>query len=170
MNIVHSLWVSKLRYGLQLCTRVLISDQDTRSASLKALQLTQNRMLRVINGTRIKDRVSVKSMLNKFNLLSVNQLAAQIKLTEVWKAKNVDSYALSFDPYKKNTPAQSMELNLRPRPTRVYNDSSRLHISKQSFNIDGARLWNLAPIQITTALTLGIAKSAILAHVKTLPV
>ena len=122
MSIVHSLWVSKLRYGLQLCTKVTIKDDEKRSTSLKALQLTQNRMLRAINGTKIKDRVSVKSMLSKFNLLSVNQLAAQIKLTEVWKAKNVEDYALSFDPYKRPHLVQdvNLEISLRPHTNRVY--------------------------------------------------
>ena len=129
-------------------------------------------MLRAINGTKIKDRVSVKSMLSKFNLLSVNQLAAQIKLTEVWKAKNVEDYALSFDPYKRPHPVQdvNLEIPLRPRTNRVYDDYSRLQISKQSFNIDAARLWNLAPREVTTAVSLSAAKSAILIHVKSFPV
>ena len=122
--------------------------------------------------TKIKDRVSVKSMLSKFNLLSVNQLAAQIKLTEVWKAKNVEDYALSFDPYKRPHPVQdvNLEIPLRPRTNRVYDDYSRLQISKQSFNIDAARLWNLAPKEVTAAVSLSAAKNAILIHVKTLPV
>ena len=160
MSVVHSLWVSKLRYGLQLCTKVIINDEEKRTASLKALQLTQNRMLRAINGSKVRDRVSVKSMLAKFDLLSVNQLAAQIKLTEVWKAKNVENYALSLDPYKRPHPEQDVnpEKLLRPRTNRVYNDSSRYQISKQSFNIDAARLWNTAPIEITSVISLNIAK------------
>ena len=84
---------------------------------MKALQLTQNRMLRAINGTRIKDRVSIKVMLDKFNLLSVNQLAAQIKLTEVWKAANVEVYAISLDPYRPIRSELDADIthDLRPR-------------------------------------------------------
>ena len=63
MNILHSLWVSKLRYGLQLCIRVLLKEDERRSKALKTLQLTQNRLLRVLKGTKIKDRVSISSML-----------------------------------------------------------------------------------------------------------
>ena len=70
-----------------------------QSTAMKALQQTQNRMLRAINNSKIADRVSVTSMLTKFNLLSVNQLAAQIKLTEVWKSVNIKDYAISLDPY-----------------------------------------------------------------------
>ena len=78
VGLVHSLWISKLRYGLQLCTKVGLSNQDPVSTNMKALQVTQNRMLRLLNGSRIKDRVSIKSMLDKYGLLSVNQLAAKI--------------------------------------------------------------------------------------------
>ena len=172
MNIVHSLWVSKLRYGLQLCVKVQANEEETRSTSLKALQLTQNRMLRVINGTKIKDRVSIKSMLIKFNLLSVNQLAASIKLSEVWKVINVKNYAISLDPYKSKQPGNiaTTDRDLRPQPDKIFDDNSRLKVSKQSFNVDAARLWNLAPIQVKSAPTLNAAKTAILKHVKTLPI
>ena len=127
-------------------------------------------MLRVINGTRIKDRVSIESMLNKFGLLSVNQLTAQIKLTEVWKAVHVENYAISLDPYKPLQPDQEQLHSLRPCRNRIFNDSSRLAISKQSFSIDAARLWNQAPACLTSASTLSAAKSAILTFAKSLPV
>ena len=66
VGIVHSLWISKLRYGLQLCTRVKITNQDPTSGNMKALQITQNRMLRLLNGSRIKDKISIKFMPDKF--------------------------------------------------------------------------------------------------------
>ena len=135
---------------------------------MKALQQTQNRMLRAINNSKIADWVSVTSMLTKFNLLLVNQLAAQIKLTEVWKSVNIKDYAISLDPYNKAQNPSEMEL--RPKPTRIFDDSARLANSKYSFNVDSARLWNLAPTAITQAQTLSLAKKAILTHVKTLPV
>ena len=168
MTVVHSLWMSKLRYGLQLCTRVQIQHEDTKSTAMKSLQQTQNRMLRALNNSKIRDRVSVNSMLNKFNLLSVNQLAAQIKLTEVWKSVNIKDYAITLDPYNK---AQNpTEMDLRPKPTRTFDDTARLANSKYSFNVDSARLWNLAPPSITQAQSLSLAKKAIMTHVKTLPV
>ena len=168
MTVVHSLWVSQLRYGLQLCTKVQILNDDTKSTAMKSLQQTQNRMLRAINNSKIKDRVSVSSMLNKFNLLSVNQLAAQIKLTEVWKSVNIKDYAIVLDPY--NRAPNPSEIDLRPKPKRTFDDLARLATSKYSFNVDSARLWNLAPPAATSARSLSLAKKAILAHVKTVPV
>ena len=59
-------------------------------ADFRAIQLVQNDLLRTINGTKIKDKVSISSMLDKFNMQSVNQLNAGVKLLEMWKALNVD--------------------------------------------------------------------------------
>ena len=136
--------------------------------AMKSLQLTQNRLLRAIINTKVKDKISIKSMLSKFGLLSVNQLAAQIKLTEVWKSIHVENYAITLAPY--NEYQILPDITLRPRLNRVFNDSSRLKVAAHSFNVDAARLWNQAPDQITNARTLSEAKSTILKHVKTLPV
>ena len=101
MNVVHSLWMSKLRYGLQLCSEVRLTNEDKKPFIMKELQLTQNRMLRLINNSKIKDKISIESMLDKFNLPSVNQLAATIKLQEVWKSINVPGCPIKLEPYKK---------------------------------------------------------------------
>ena len=98
MTIVHSLWMSKLSYGLHLCTWVRQAESTPKSEFAKSLQITQFRMLRLINNTRIKDKVSIGHMLKKFNILSVNQLTAQIKLQEVWKAVHTEKYGISLDP------------------------------------------------------------------------
>jgi hypothetical protein len=168
INVVHSLWMSKLRYGLQLCLRVRLNEEDTKTSVQISLQKTQNRMLRALNGTRIKDKVSTKSMLEKYDLLSVNQLAATIKLTEVWKIENQENYPLKLDPYKLHT--YRAHQVLRDKPNRVFNDSCRLKGSESSFHIDAARVWNAAPNTVQKAITLSIAKSEIKKFCKTLPV
>ena len=113
-------------------------------------------MLRLINNTRIKDRVSSESILKKFNLLSVNQLAAQIKLTEVWKAINREGYPIQLEPY--NNHLTQSGLRLRPKLDRVFNDTSRLRLAESRFNIDAARVWNAASADITTAISIELAK------------
>ena len=79
---------------------------------------------------------------------------------------NVEGYPIVLDPYNRTTNSSTFDLRLKP--TRTFNDSSRLGISKYSFNVDSARLWNLAPPAVTGAQTLTLAKRAILAHAKTL--
>ena len=76
----------------------------------------------LLNGSRIKDKISTKSMLDKFGILSVNQLAAKIKIIEVWKIINKEGYPLSLDPYNQNLQA----LELRTQHNRVFRDDCRL--------------------------------------------
>ena len=64
---------------------------------MENLQLAQNNLLRTLQNVRIKDKVSIASMLERQQMLSVNQLQAQIKLTEMWKASNVNKYPLNIE-------------------------------------------------------------------------
>ena len=41
-------------------------------------------------------------MLKKYNLPSVNQLAAQIKLVEAWKSQNIEQYPIKLEPNNPN--------------------------------------------------------------------
>ena len=59
-----------------------------------AIQKCQNKLLRILNGTRISEKISTKSMLVKFKMLSVNQMMAQIKLIEMWKTTHVANYPI----------------------------------------------------------------------------
>ena len=74
----------------------------------------------------------------------------------------------ALEPY--NEASTHSILDLRPRPTRIFNDTSKLMGSKYSFHVDAARLWNLAPPSLRSSTTLGQAKTAILAFARSLPV
>ena len=47
----------------------------------------QKKLRRVLERRRISHKTSVREMLGNQKMLSLNQLAAQIKLVEMWKAK-----------------------------------------------------------------------------------
>ena len=49
-------------------------------------------MLRFLNNKKISDKISTRSILQKMELLSVNQLIVQIKLGDMWKATHIDNY------------------------------------------------------------------------------
>jgi hypothetical protein len=53
-------------------------------------------MLRILDGALVSGRKSTKTLLNNQNMLSVNQIAAQIKLTEMWKAFNDPQYPIKM--------------------------------------------------------------------------
>ena len=44
---------------------------------------------RFLNGTEFSDKINTKVLLTNINMLSANQVDAQIKLTEVWKSINL---------------------------------------------------------------------------------
>ena len=99
LKLVDGLFTSKVRYGLQLLGKVRTRAEDPECADLKAIQLIQNKLLRSLNGTTIRDRVSTVSLLKKFGVLSVNQLNAQAKLLEIWKAQHQFSWVPPYCPY-----------------------------------------------------------------------
>ena len=62
------------------------SGNETTYNSTQAAQISQNKELRLLDGSKIKDRRSVAEMLLKFDFLSVNQISAHIKIQDAWKA------------------------------------------------------------------------------------
>ena len=143
-------------------------ETDPKSTTMKGLQLTQNRLLQVLNNSKTKDIIPTSTLLKKFDLLSVNQLAGQIKLIETWKAVHIEGYAIELDPYNKDRPNNTHEL--RTQTNRVFNDSAKLKIASQSFNIDAAKLWNRAPKSVTEAASLQVTKTAIRTLVLSVPI
>ena len=97
-KLVDGLYVSKIRYGLQLYG----INQNPECADLKAIQIKQNDLLRSLNGTKVNDMVLVAFLLEKFNAMSTNQLNAQIKLLEIWKALNIKDYPLKITQQEVN--------------------------------------------------------------------
>ena len=56
----------------------------------------------MINGSTIKDQITTKHLLAKFNIPSVNQLSAEIKLTEAWKIMNIPNYPITLEENNPN--------------------------------------------------------------------
>ncbi len=164
-KMVESMWMSKLRYGLQLCTRVRTREDDKKTENMKMTQIVQNKMLRMLDNSKIKDKRSIKEMLEKFDLLSVNQTAAQIKLSEAWKASKDSSY-----PVKMRDEHSKQDREVRPGTRREMMEGGRLKIIQDSFARDAGKIWNQAPQSIKKAETLIKAKKEIRTYCKLLPV
>ena len=66
--------------------KVRIQEEDGGlQTDLKALQLMQNKMVRMVNHVKLSDKQTTSSLLKRINMISVNQINAQIKITEIWK-------------------------------------------------------------------------------------
>ena len=166
IKLVDGLFTSKVRYGLQLLGKVRTLKEDTESADFKAIQLVQNKLLRSLNGTKIKDRVSTASLLTKFGVLSVNQLNAQAKLLEMWKSLNVEDYPLKIKQQEKSETGVNTRASLRGRPMGI----GKTNITKNTSISDMIRIWNLAPDKVTESKSIYQAKNQIKSYVKSLPI
>lgn len=165
-KLINSLWMSKLRYGLQLCSTVRSSEEERKTSNMKLAQLAQNKMLRLMDGATRKDRTRISDLLKKAELPSVNQLAAIIKLTEAWKTVNIPNHPTSLITTRENSSSREVRLGTR----KQFEDAPRLKISKMSFVYDAAKLWNGAPQIIKECKKLGSAKREIKNYCMTLPI
>jgi hypothetical protein len=80
-----------MRYSLQLYGEVRQTDEAKKAENFVTLQKAQTKMLRILCKVSIKDKISIESMLSKQNMLYINQLNVQTKLTEMWKAANCEN-------------------------------------------------------------------------------
>ena len=129
---------------------------------MEKLQIAQNNMLRTLENVRVKDKVSLKSPLERNNMLSVNQTGAQIKLTEMWKSKNVVSYPLHppiMNPIENGITTRS-----------ATNEKFQNNSTPCTFIGDATRIWNHAPLAITTAKNIIAVKKNVKLFCSTLPI
>ena len=104
-------------------------------------------------------------MLEKLNWLSVNQLAAEIRLMEVWKSLNLEDYCLKslFQEVERerttsSTGSRKLKMNFKTK------------IRESSFYYQSLRVWNSAPEDVTNPSNESQANSAIRRFVLSLPV
>ena len=98
-------------------------------------------------------------------MLSVNQINAQIKLTEMWKSQMIENYPIKIDNLEA-TEGQRQTRSVS-RGDLVTNGHSQTNQS--TFRNDAAKIWNLAPMDIKISTTINMAKSNIKKFVKLLP-
>ena len=90
-------------------------------------------------------------------MLSVNQLNASIKLTELWKAVNNKECPLKISNPVHDNPLR----NMRTRNDNALVEKGITNLRQSTFINDGTRLWNLAPEEVTVCATLYMAKKQI---------
>ena len=137
--------------------KVRTKDEDPQCAAFKAIQLVQNRLLRFVNGTQIKDRVPTQQLLTKFNMSSVNQLNAQAKLLEVWKALNIEDYPQQIKVQGASKTGAITRRSTKGSPMEM----GRLSLTQNLSTNDAIRIWNLSPASVTECVTLYQATKAI---------
>ena len=107
-----------------------------------------------------------KNMLDNLGWLSLNQMAAETRLTEAWKVSKNQDYCLNDTlkrRYKSSYSTRSKDQDLFERGV------DDIHGSVGFVN-PTARIRNQAPEEIKTAETINEAKRHIRNYVKTLPI
>ena len=99
-------------------------------------------------------------------MLSVNQVNAQIKLTEMWKGVQTKDYPVNIKESIK--PDGAMET--RSSGTHHLVQHRKSELSCRTFINDATRVWNLASLEARKSESLFSAKKAIKKFVKTLPI
>ena len=101
-------------------------------------------------------------MLEKTKMLSINQMNAQVKLTEMWKSVNYNNYPLNIGKLK---PA------CNGRESRGVTTGKLMEPKTLNTFIGNAtRLWNNAPRSIKDSKSISTAKKAIKSFCLSLPV
>ena len=105
-------------------------------------------------------------MLAKFNMLSVNQINAQMKLSEMWKAVNDEDHPFNLVRREIGQNFRSMRsISNKMLPVQSFSE-----LSKNTFINDGIKAWNLATPKIKMCMTYASAKTEIKKFVKSLPI
>jgi hypothetical protein len=108
----------------------------------------------------------IDDILKSLQLISVNQIAAQIKLTEMWKALNDSQYPLRVKQ-KSETEDGIGTRSMTSGDLIEFGFSTN---SKKSFMGSSIRLWNVAPDKMKKVLSFTSAKKIINTYCKTLPI
>ena len=166
LKVADSLFMSKIRYGLQMLGKVRVEEDAPKNQLLVTIQKAQNKLVRLLTGTKIADKVSTRVLLEKCGLLSVNQTHAQIKLLEIWKSINVADY-----PIQVNRTFRPEEMaTTRSLGSTQIQEYGRTYKTQKTCINDATKIWNQSPLEIKNCASLYSAKRAIKVYAKTLPI
>ena len=133
---------------------------------MKDIQKIQNKLVRFLNGKLLKDKISTCQLLKKLNMMSINQINAQIKLTVMWKACHTTNYPIEIRKQSTNDGATTTRAVANGRLV----EPGTSNVATKTFVGDATRLWNKVPIEIKNSESLYTAKKLIKTYVKTLPI
>ena len=65
LKLVDGLFMSKIRYGLQLVGKVRLTESDPSNKDIENIQKVQNKLLRMLTKTKLMDMVSTATLLKQ---------------------------------------------------------------------------------------------------------
>ena len=143
-QLAHRLVLSKIRYGIAVYGTTRLSEQSPTTNLMHQLEVVVNDTMRLIEGKKRKDRISIESLREKTKLPSANQLTIQAILMEAWKIKHGHAEAIA-----------DLMTDLRERDI-ITRAIAQGHVEVPvggkntlgSFSHQSAKLWNDLPTDI----------------------
>ena len=165
-RVADGIFCSVLRYELAIFCPIRIQENDPNPTCIEGVKVLFHDVMRLLCNSRRDSHTSIESMLKKLGWLSLNQMACEIRLIEVWKALNLESHCLN----KIFKMAATNEGNTRSAGSNKLKSHFKSKIRENSFAYPSVQLWNSAPPEITTETTESRVKKAVRKFVKTLPI
>ena len=120
----------------------------------------------MMTNTKLEDKIRTRNLLTQMNMMSVNQINAQIKIQEIWKALHVENYPIKVERLSSNGNGTTTRACTRGKLV----EAGRSVIAQKTCINDAIKLWNKAPRRVTECLTLSQIKIQSKLYAKTLPV
>ena len=134
--IAEALFTSVARYGIAVYFKPRLHWDPTCEDQTR-LQIVQNKMLRLLAGKKLLDKVRVEELAKRFNMMSMFQMASYHVLVETYNILNFSS---------------SVKIKEKITPTSQYSRSLTVPLfrksSCRSFTYYASRLWNTLPMNI----------------------
>ena len=165
LRVSKELQIASTTPNSDICCKVRTGETDVVQGFMNELQKSQNKLFRFLNNTRISDKINTKTIAADLKMLSANQINAQVKLTEMWKASNVVNYPIKLD--KKDPLMDNHVTRSTARGDILLQGKSEL--CNSSFIFDASKIWNSAPFSIKNSNSIYQAKKEIKKYVCTLP-
>ena len=166
IKVADGIFCSILRYELAIFCPIRILENDPQPTCIDGIKVLYHDVMRLLCNSKRKNHTSIETMLERLGWLSLNQLSCEIRLIEVWKAVNNEEHCL-HKIFKK---AITNEGITRSAGTNKLKNNFKSKIRENSFSYPSIKIWNSAPIEVTTATSESKARTEIKKYVKTLPI
>ena len=92
--VADGLFISYIRYAIGLYCPIRIKEVDPVPSNIHGIKVIYNDVLRLLCCSKRENKNPIKDMLKEVGWLSLNQLACETRLIEVWKSLNIENYCL----------------------------------------------------------------------------
>ncbi len=137
--LADGLCFSKVRYCIAAFGHPRIDEMESRVGTMEEIQVKLNTIMRIITGHRKEDRISISDLLRKTGLPSVNRMAIEGILKEMWMF-----LFLREDTYIRETlltKSNKSNMTTRSKTSNLLEVGSPIN----SFIYYGPKLWNIFP-------------------------